>query len=79
MDSLNDILLHKDFDEPEEVTAIKSFAQRTFKANVKVQIQPNAIIITAKSAALANSLRFHIPQLQKEAATTKRLVFRIGQ
>lgn len=78
MDSLNEILLKKDFEEPFEVSAIKNFVQRTFHSSVTVRLNNNIIIITTPSASLANSLRFHIPQIQKEAATTKKLVLRIG-
>lgn len=78
MDSLNDILLGKDFDEPTEITAIKAYVQRQFKATVSVQLQQNSILIIAGSAALANSLRLKTPQLQKAAQTDKKLIFRIG-
>ncbi|HUD10457.1 MAG TPA: hypothetical protein VMR28_02170 [Candidatus Saccharimonadales bacterium] len=78
MDSLNDILFKKDFDEPAEITAIKSYVERQYKTRVGVQLQQNSIIIVAKSAALANTLRLKTPQLQEAAATTKKLIFRIG-
>ncbi len=78
MDSLNDILSRKNLDEPAEVTAIKSFVKQKFKVMVGVQVGNDSIVITAGSAALANSLRLQTPRLQEVASTTKRLVFRIS-
>ena len=78
MDSLNDILGRKDLDEPSESVAIKRYVERKFQSPVGVTVQPNAIIITAKSSALVNTLRLQTVQLQETAATTKKLIFRIG-
>ncbi len=78
MDSLNDILLKKDFDEPPEIAAIKNYAKRQFKSDVGVQIRQNSITITASSAALINALRLKTPQLLEAAQTDKKLIFRIS-
>jgi hypothetical protein len=78
MDSLNNILLDKDFDVPPEITAIKAYVQRHFKSDVKVKLGPQAIVISTTSAALAGSLRMHLRQLQAAAGTDKRLILRIG-
>lgn len=78
MDSLNDILLQKDFEEPPEAAAIKQFVQEKFHESVGVAVQPNAILITGSSAALMGSLRLETPRLQAAAGTSKRLIFRIG-
>ena len=78
MDSLNDILSRKDLDEPGEITAIKRYVEREFSSKVGVIVQPATIIITTSSAALANSLRMQVLDLQKAAQTTKKLIFRIG-
>lgn len=78
MDSLNTILLDKNFDEPPEIAAIKAYVERHFQSDVGVSIQANSIIISAKSASLAGSLRMHIRQLQAVANTEKRLILRIG-
>ncbi len=78
MDSLNNILSQKDFEEPPEVAAIKQFVQGAFHSAVGVTLQPNAILITAPSSALIGSLRLETPRLQAAAGTSKRLIFRIG-
>lgn len=78
MDSLNSILLNKNFDEPPEITAIKSYVERHFKAQVKIKLASNVIIITTGSAALAGTLRMYIRDIQSAAGTEKRLVLRVG-
>jgi hypothetical protein len=77
-DSLADILLNRNFDEPDEALAIKSYAMTQFGKAVAVTIKDKEIIITAPSAAYANALRGHTRQLMKAAETRKRLVFRIA-
>jgi hypothetical protein len=78
MDSLNDILGRKDLDEPVESAAIKHYVERKFQSLVNVTVNTNNIVITGESASLITTLRLQSPQLQKEAGTTKNLIFRIG-
>jgi hypothetical protein len=80
MDSLNDILAHKDFDEPAEATVIKAYVHEQFNEAVAVTIREREIIITARSAALANTLRLRTLDLRRLLGGDKRrLVFRIGR
>jgi len=79
MDGLGDILSRKDFDVPPEVRAIKDYVRRYYNADVNVTIQPHAIVISARSAALIGSLRLNLPKLQAAANTDKRLMLRIGK
>ena len=76
-DSLFDILAHKDFDEPPEITAIKQYVTQHFQEAVEVIVRERDIIVTTPSAALTNTLRYHVRQLQRAASTTKRIVLRI--
>lgn len=76
-DSLFDILSRKDFDEPPEIAAIKQYVQEHFQVAVEVIVRERDIVVTAPSAALAGTLRFHLKQIQKAAQTEKRLVLRI--
>lgn len=77
MDNLGDILSHKDFDQPAEIVAIKTYIRREFKRDVEVRIEPRSIIISAPSASFVNALRLRIVDLQKTADTEKRILFRI--
>lgn len=78
MDNLADILARKDFDEPSEVTIIKRYVEEHFGIAVAVRVQQTAIVIYARNASLASSLRMHTAQLTRACQTKKKIVFRIG-
>lgn len=78
MDSLFDILTHKDYDLPPEVTAIKQYVRDEFNEEVEVLLRDKEIVIIARSSALIGALRMHGPRLKKAAETDKRLSFRVG-
>lgn len=79
MDSLNDILGRKDFDEPPEALAIKKYVRAEFDEAVAVTVKEKEIIIAAPSAALASTLRMRVLQLQRLIGEKKRFIFRIGK
>lgn len=79
MDELGDILARKDFDIPPEIRAIKDYVRRYYDAEVRVTIQPQAIVVAAHSAALIGTLRLNLPKLQAAAQTEKRILLRIGK
>lgn len=78
MDSLNDILGKKDFDEPPEISSIKKYVQDNYKVAVGVQVRDRDIVIQVPNAALANTLRLQTPDIKRRCQTDKRLTFRIG-
>jgi hypothetical protein len=78
MDSLNDILSNKNFDEPPEIAAIKKFVHDNYQEDVEVLVRERDIVIAGRSASLINTLRLNMRQLQAAAQTEKRLIFRIG-
>ena len=64
--------------EPPEVLAIRQYITREFQADSSITVQETSIIITVRSASLANALRLRTTALQAACQTAKRLVFRIG-
>lgn len=78
MDSLGDVLGRYSPQRPDEITAIKRFVEQEFNTGVSVAINNNNIVITVASSSLANALRLRINALRKAAATSKRVIFRIG-
>ncbi|HVA10895.1 MAG TPA: hypothetical protein VNG32_01885 [Candidatus Dormibacteraeota bacterium] len=78
MDSLSDILHHKDFDEPPEMSAIKKYVYSEFKVEVGVQVRERDIVVMVPNSALANTLRLRGPDIKRRCQLTKRLTFRIG-
>lgn len=76
--SLADILMNRNFDEPPEATAIKQYVQEKYQKSVAVTVRDKEIIIAAQGAAFTNALRMQTRQLQRVADTDKKLVFRIA-
>lgn len=80
MDSLNDILSLKNFEEPAEAKTIKEYVRAEFSEIVAVTVREREIIIMGSSAALMNMLRLRTVTLRKAlGGDTRRLVFRIGK
>jgi hypothetical protein len=77
-ESLFNILLRREDAVPPEIASIKHFVQERFNASVNVQLRKNQIIIFAKNAALAGTLRMHILELQTIAKTKSKIIIRIG-
>jgi hypothetical protein len=77
MDSLQNILSNKDFDEPPEISSIKKYVQLEFGVSVGVQLRARDIIISVPNSALANTLRLRGPDLKRRCQIDKRLTFRI--
>lgn len=78
MQSLQDIMGNRDFDQPAEIEMIKTFVRKKFSSDVGVYTQARSITITTSSAALAGSLRPLLHKLKKELDTEKKLFIRIG-
>ena len=79
MDSLQTLLQQQQPQEPDEAKIIKHYIAEQFDEPAIILVQPQAIVITVRSASLANTLRLRTTDLQKISNTTKRLVFIIGQ
>lgn len=77
-ESLGDILLRRDDNEPPEIAAIKKFVAERFNTTVSVAVRKKQIIIVASNASLAGSLRMHILDLQKITKNKSRIIIRIG-
>jgi hypothetical protein len=79
MDSIYNILSKRGFDEPPEIARIKAYVREHYKSNVGVQVRERDILLIVPSAALANTLRFKMRDMQKVCELDKKLSFRIGQ
>ncbi len=76
--SLADILMNKNFDEPPEATKIKRYVDEKYQKSVAVTVGEKDITITAQGAAFTSALRMQARQIQRSAETEKRLIFRIA-
>jgi len=78
MDSIADILGKYTPQEPDEIGAVKRYISDEFGADSAVGLHGEALVITVRSASLANALRLRIISLQKAANTKRKIMFRIG-
>lgn len=78
MDQIGDLLAARTPQEPPEVSAIKQYIDEQFQAAAQVGIQNEAIVISVRSASLANTLRLRLPKLQAAAQTDRKLILRIN-
>lgn len=77
-ESLANILMNRNFDEPPEAAAIKKFVHDRYQKSVAVTVREKEIIIACRGAAFTNALRYQWRDLQRVAKTDKRLVFQIA-
>lgn len=75
--SLADVLANKNFDEPPEMAAIKTFVRAMFNEDCEVLVREHEVIVLVRSAAFANALRLKVTELRSAAHTNKRIAFRI--
>jgi hypothetical protein len=78
MDSLQELLSRYDPKEPEEIAAVKRYIFDEFGEKPTVGIHGDTLVITVRSASLANALRLRLLSLQKVANTKRKIMFRIG-
>jgi hypothetical protein len=76
-DSIADLLARKDFDEPAEMRAIKTFVRDVFDEPCEVLLRDRDIVVTVSSSSLANALRLKMNDLRKAAKIERRIVLRI--
>jgi hypothetical protein len=78
MDSIKDILVQKDLDEPSEISALKNYCQELFDFTPKIAIREDAIWMSVPNGILATELRMRKPEITRRCQLTQKLVIRIG-
>ncbi len=78
MDSIKDILVHKNLDEPTEVTSLREYCQKEFNFTPKLQVRKDALWLYAPNGILATELRSRFPEINRRCQLTGKLVIRIG-
>jgi hypothetical protein len=79
MDSLQDILGKKTFDEPDEVSALQNYVKSRYKSDSSVRLQRDSLILSVPNSALAATLQLNRQQIIKECNLTKKLAIRTGR
>ncbi len=78
MDSLKDLLILKNLDEPTEITALKNFCHDQYNFEAKISISDDKIFLSVPNGILATELRMRIPEINKRCQLTKKLIIKIG-
>jgi hypothetical protein len=78
MESMADLLSKYSPQEPEEITAVKRYIFEQFGVESSVGLHGETLVITVRSASLANALRLRLPALKKRAGAKRKIMFRIG-
>ncbi|HEY5806081.1 MAG TPA: hypothetical protein VIS56_01695 [Candidatus Saccharimonadales bacterium] len=78
MDSLQELLGRYSPKEPDEIAAIKRYILDEFGAEANVGLHGETLVVTVRSAALANALRLRQLSLLKAANTKRKIILRIG-
>ncbi|MCA9347243.1 hypothetical protein KC930_01520 [Candidatus Saccharibacteria bacterium] len=77
MDSLKDLLLAKDLDQPSDMKAIQAFLEKNLDAKFSISDYPNHLTISVGNGKLAYHLRTMLPALVAYSAPTKDIRIRI--
>lgn len=75
--SISSILSDKHFEEPVEITQIKTFVQSKVGMTPTINVTQEMFIINIPSASAAGALRMHLNTLASQLETNKKLVIRI--
>jgi hypothetical protein len=78
MESVAEILGRYSPQEPDEIEAVKRYILKEFGTKARVGLHGETLVITVRSASLANALRLKMLALQKAANTKRKIMFRIG-
>jgi hypothetical protein len=77
MDSLKDLLLTKNLDQPSEMKAVQEYLTRELTFPFSVKDYPKHITISVGNGKVGYMLRGMLPALQAYAAPTKEIHIRI--
>lgn len=79
MDSIKDLLIQKNLDEPTEITALKDYVQQNFHVLAKIKITPNSIILSVPNSKLASEIRLRTLDIQRRCQLTKKFFVKVSQ
>lgn len=77
MDSLKELLLSKDFDEPSEIGTVKNYCRELFGETPTVSISKNYLVVSVSNSKLASELRLRQVELGRRCQVTKKLFIKV--
>jgi len=78
MDSLKDLLISKNLDEPGEVSALKEYFHSTFNISPTIKVSQNAIVVIVPNSKLATEIRGRVLDIERRCQLTKQLFVKVG-
>lgn len=78
MDSIKDLLVKKDLDEPTEVTALKNYCSEQFNFTAKISLTQDVLWLTVPNGILATELRMRQTDIIARCGITKKFRIKIG-
>ena len=78
MDSIKDLLQHKNLDEPTEVAALRGYCEDLFKVTPKITINGEILWCKVPNGIIATELRMRQPEVISRCGITKKLRITIG-
>lgn len=78
MESLKDLMAHKDLDEPTEITALKRFCHEEYHCIVKISVQKEILWLSVPNGIIATELRMRQNEIIERCGITKKLRIKIG-
>lgn len=78
MDSLKDLLIQKNLDEPSEVIALKDYYQSNFKLPAKVNLTQNSIILVVPNGKIATEIRSRTLEIQRRCQLTRKFYVKVS-
>lgn len=77
MDSIKDILVTKNLDEPTEVAALRDYVQQLFQYVPEVRINSKTITVVVPHGKMASELRLREMEITRRCQLTKKLFIKI--
>lgn len=78
MESIKEILARKDFDTPDEITALRDYIQRRYGVKCKVTLRSGSLILSVPNSALAGTLQMEKPKIIKACGIKAKLIIRVS-
>lgn len=77
MDSLKNLLIQKNLDEPSEITALKAYCQENFKITPSIKITTRNVVLIVPNSKLATEIRARSLDIQRRCQLTKNLFIKV--
>lgn len=79
MDSIKDLLLQKNLDEPTEITALRDYYEKSFGLPASINVTPRSIVLNVPNSKLASEIRLRTLEIERRCQLTKKLFIKVSR